>query len=59
MPEIQKLHEMYKVRNVSIHSLIVWESGGVVKYAQKKRITYTIAKGDEIASKYKIVNCHV
>ena len=54
IPEMQKLHEKYRNNNVFVLGLTVWESGDPVKFMQSKNVTYPIAKGDEIASMYKV-----
>jgi thiol-disulfide isomerase/thioredoxin len=57
MPSIQKLHEKYKDKPVSIIGINCWEkdSSAAVDYMKKKNFTYTLLlKGDDLATQYQV-----
>ncbi len=55
MPSVQKLHEKYKGKAVSVFGLNCWESGDAPGYMESKKFTYgLLLKGDDVAKQYKV-----
>jgi thiol-disulfide isomerase/thioredoxin len=57
MPEIQKLHEKYADKAVTIIGVNTWEKQDdkAIKFMEKKKYTYTLLlKGDDLAKEYGI-----
>src|SRR5262249_32574459 len=58
MPSIQKLHEKYKGKSVTVLGVNTWERGGpdlAAKYMEKSGYTYgLVVKGDDLAKTYGI-----
>jgi len=55
MPAVQKLHEKFKDKPVSIFGLSCWESGDAAGYMKKQNFTYgLLLKGDDVAKQYKV-----
>jgi hypothetical protein len=56
MPGVQKLHEKYQGKAVSVFGVNTWERGGdPKKYMESQKYTYgLLLKGDDLAKKYGI-----
>lgn len=57
MPDLQKLHDKFKSRNVEVLGINAWEESNSTAYFKEKGFTYTLLlNGEQIASLYQVVN---
>jgi len=55
MPSVQKLHERFADKAVSVFGVSCWESGDPRTFMKKQNYTYgLLLKGDEVAKAYKV-----
>ncbi len=55
MPAVQKLHDRFDGKAVSVFGVNCWESGDPVAYMEKQKFTYgLLLKGDAVAKDYRV-----
>jgi thiol-disulfide isomerase/thioredoxin len=60
MPQMQKLHERYAARGVTVFGVNSWEQNDPADLMRRKRLTYTLLlNGEGIAESYGVINLPV
>ena len=55
MPQIQKIHDQFNDRGISVFGINIWDQGDAVKFMNKHGYSYAVLlKGDNIAKAYGV-----